>query len=71
MIPKGVDITPYSQDQILTMMSHINSYGRPELEDKSPYALFRFYFNQSVLDQLGIRFIRPNDIILKPSLLKR
>jgi len=70
VIPKGVDITPYTQDQIRLMMSHINSYGRPELEDRTPYAVFRFYHGQAALNKLGITYVRPNDIILRPSLLK-
>ena len=70
IIPKGVDISLYSQEQITLMMSHINSYSRPDLGDKSPYSLFRFYFGSTVTDRLGIQFIRPNDIILRPQLLK-
>ena len=42
IIPKGVDITPYSQVQIDTMMSHINSYRRKTLGNKSPYEMFAF-----------------------------
>ena len=69
VIPKGVDITPYTQEQVLTMMSHINSYGRPDLCDRSPRQLFEFYYGKEVLDKLGIAEIAPNNIILKPSLL--
>lgn len=70
IIPKGVDIAHYSQEQILLMMSHINSYGRPELGDKSPYEMFDFYFGSGMADKFGMKKIPPNDIILKPRLLK-
>ena len=51
------------------MMSHINSYSRPELGDKTPYEMFDFYFGKGMALKLGIRQIKPNDIILRPHLL--
>lgn len=70
VIPKGIDIGRYSPDKIELMMNHINSYGRPELGDKTPYAMFKFYYGKRILDLLGVKLIKPNDIILKPELLK-
>jgi len=70
VIPKGVDMGKYSQDKIDLMMNHINSYSRPELGDKSPYAMFEFYYSKRILDLLGVQLISSNDIVLKPELLK-
>lgn len=70
IIPKGTDIGKYTPDQIRLMMDHINSYSRPELGDKSPYAMFKFYYGQKVLRLLGINPVKPNGIALKPQLLK-
>lgn len=70
VIPKGDDIGKYDQDKIELMMNHINSYSRPELGDKSPYAMFSFFYGKQILDALGIKPIEPNAIILKPELLK-
>lgn len=69
VIPKGVDIARYDQDKILLMMSHINSYKRPILGDKSPYELFEFTYGKFVLEVFGLSRIDDDDIILKPSLL--
>jgi len=69
IIPKGVDIGRYTQEDINLMMDHINSYGRPELGDKSPYEMFEFYYGREILDLLGIHKIPANKIILKPELL--
>lgn len=69
IIPKGADIAKYDQDKILLMMSHINSYRRPVLGDKSPYELFEFTYGRLVLDVFGLRRIDDDDIILRPSLL--
>jgi len=69
IIPKGKDITPYTQEQVLLMMSHINSYARPDLGDKTPFELFEFCYGKSVMKKLNIKRIKPNDVVLKPSLL--
>lgn len=71
VIPKGTDIGPYSQDQVDLMMNHINSYSRPELGNKPPYALMEFYYGKTPLEKFRFSVIAPNDIVLKPSLLKR
>ena len=70
VIPKGVDIAKYSQEKILLMMSHINSYRRPILGDKSPYDLFEFTYGKIVLEVFGLSRIDDDDIVLKPSLLR-
>lgn len=71
VIPKGIDIGKYTQADINLMMDHINSYGRPELGDKSPYDMFEFYYGKEILDILGVHKIPANDIILKPELLNQ
>ena len=53
------------------MMNHINSYGRPELNDKSPYEMFAFLYGQDILDLLGVSFVPRDQVILKPSLLRK
>lgn len=70
IIPKGTDIGKYTQLQISLMMDHINSYSRPELGEKTPYAMFKFYYGKKVLDLLEVKLISPNEIILRPSLLQ-
>ena len=69
IIPKGIDIGIYEQQDISLMMDHINSYSRPELGDKSPYEMFEFYYGRDILELLGVKQIPANEIILKPSLL--
>lgn len=70
IIPKGKDISKYSQKQINLMMNHINSYARPELGDKTPYTMFKFYYGSKALNLLNASRIKPNDIVLSPQLLK-
>ena len=71
VIPKGVDIGQYTQDDIELMMNNINSYSRPELGNKPPYAMFSFFYGKKVLKAFHFEVVKPNDIILRPSLLKK
>ena len=70
IIPKGTDFALYTQEQISLMMSHINSYARKNLGDKSPYDVFAFQYGEDVLKKLGLRKIPSDKIILSPALLK-
>ena len=71
IIPKGTDISPFSLSQIERMMNHINSYGRPDLGDRSPYEVFSFLYGEEVLHKLHVSKIDRNKVILKPSLLRK
>jgi IS30 family transposase len=71
ILPKGVSFNDLTQDDINLMMSHINSYSREKLNDKSPIDMFDFLYGQGLSEKLGLFRIAPNDILLKPSLLKK
>lgn len=73
ILPKGSSFDRLSQKDVGLVMSHINSYSRPSLADKSPFQTFAFLHGQKCLDSL-LRLscqsiIQPENIILKPSLL--
>lgn len=70
IIPKGNDIGRYTQEQIDLMMSHINSYTRKKLGNKSPYEVFEFQYGKKVLDVFHLQKIPADEIILSPELLK-
>lgn len=70
IIPKGVDIGQYTQEQIDLMMSHINSYSRKRLGNKSPYEVFEFQYGKEILDAFHLKRIPADEIILSPELLK-
>ena len=52
------------------MMDHINSYKRKKLNNQSPHQLFSFLYGADVLERLDSHLIDPNEITLKPELLK-
>ena len=70
IIPKGVDIGQYSQEQIDLMMSHINSYARKNLGNKSPYDVFAFLYGEKILEAFNLKRIPADEIVLTPELLK-
>ena len=70
IIPKGTDIGRYTQEQIDLMMSHINSYSRKKLGNKSPYDVFEFQYGRNILDTFHLQKIPADEIILSPELLK-
>ncbi|HOM41901.1 MAG TPA: helix-turn-helix domain-containing protein [Clostridia bacterium] len=71
ILPKGVSFDNLEQSDISLMMSHINSYSREKLNDKTPFDMFGFIYGYDVLEKLGIYRIPANEILLKPSLLKK
>jgi len=71
ILPKGKSFDNLEQSDINLMMSHINSYSREKLSNKSPIEMFSFLYGWNTLKKLGISKIMPNDIILNSKLLKK
>lgn len=70
VLPKGTVFRDLTQDKVDLMMSHINSYTRKKLNNRSAYQLFSFFYGSDTADLLGQKEIPANNIILKPSLVK-
>lgn len=72
-LPKGSSFDDLVQEHINLMMSHINSYSRPSLHDKTPYEMFAFLYGDdtlsSLLRLLCLTIIPPDLITLKSSAL--
>jgi transposase, IS30 family len=71
IIPKGQTLDNYTQENINLMMNHINSYGRKNLGNKSPYEVFALLYGEDILKRMGATLIPPDEITLRPSLLKK
>lgn len=69
ILPKGKSFDDLTQSDINLVMSHINSYSREKLCDKSPLEMFAFLYGKDAHEKLGLRRIEPMEIMLKPSLL--
>lgn len=71
IIPKGTDIGRYTQKQINLMMSHINSYARSNLGNKSPYETFAFQYSEKILKAFDLQKVPADEIMLNPSLFNK
>lgn len=69
ILPKGTSFDGLTQTDIAKVLSHINSYSRPALNDRAPFDLFAFAYGADLLTQLGLSRIPADRIVLKPSLL--
>ena len=71
IIPKDVDFSNYTQEDINLMMSHINSYSMVKLGNKSTYDIFAFQYGKKILKSLGLQKISPDEITLTPKILSK
>lgn len=68
----GVSFDTLDQDDVNLVASHVASYSRGVLGDKTPYDTFVEKFGEpgrKLLDALGIVKIPPNEVTLDPMLL--
>ncbi|MCV6599668.1 MAG: IS30 family transposase [Alphaproteobacteria bacterium] len=71
ILHKGQSFDNLTQDDIILVMNHVNSYSRKKLNDRSPYETFSFYYGEDILRKLGYGPVAAESIIMKPNLLKR
>ena len=70
-VPKGRSFSKYSQADISLMMSHINSYARPSLGNKTPYEMLVFLYGECVCKALNISRIPADKVTLNPSIFQQ
>ena len=69
--PKGYTFDDLSQDDVTLMMNHINSMPRASLNGKAPVQVFRSLYGEETVTRLGLKYIPLEELLLKPSLLKK
>lgn len=69
VIPKGISLKLYTQDDLDLLCSHINSLYRESLDGKCPFDLIENYISKEILNKLNIRKIDDHKVILNPYLL--
>lgn len=73
--PKQTDLRALglnSQEKANLISSHINSYPKEKLNDKTSFSVLKFFNNEmaNLLFSYGLAEISPDEVILKPYLLK-
>ena len=70
IVPKGESFDDFTQNTVDLIFSNVNSVCRRVLNGKTPYDVFTFIYGRDVASLLGIKYIRPEDVIQSPLLLK-
>lgn len=71
IIPKGTSLERFTQPDISLMMNHINSYARKSLFGSTPYKIAKSVLPEDFFFLLGLEEIPMEQVLLKPSLLKK
>ncbi len=69
VIPQGVSLKCYTQDEVNLLCSNINSLFRGELDGKCPFDLVKQYIPSDVLNKMELKQIEPINVALIPELL--
>ncbi len=69
VLPKGTCFEELTQHDVSTVASAVNNYPRRSLGDKTPLQASAGLLPKELLDELGIVRMRPDEVVLKPSLL--
>ncbi|MEG1310354.1 MAG: IS30 family transposase [Bacilli bacterium] len=70
-IEQGKDLDKYTNEDIALMINHINNTKRESLDSETPYQLLLKKIGDENTKKLGLYYINPNDVILKPSLFNK
>ena len=69
ILPKGTSFDNLSQALVSLAMSHVNAYVRYVQSDKTPYEVFTMHYGTDAAAKLGIAYVDPRRVCLKPALL--
>ena len=69
-LPKGKSFANLTQEKVTLMMNHINSTARASLNGQTPFRLAQLLLHHSLLEALSFKAIAPDEVHLKPALLK-
>lgn len=70
VIPKGINMDRYTQEDITLLMNHINSEARDSLNGCTPYKLSLMLLNNKLHSIANLKEIDPDKVTLIPDLLK-
>lgn len=70
IVPKGFYIDGLSFEDSLLINSHLASYIKSSIKEKTPYDLLNFIHGDDICKALSLKRVRANEVILKPLLLK-
>ena len=70
ILPKGTSFDDLTQEEIRLLICHLNSVPREILHNRTPFACFTGEYEKKLLDLLTCSPVPPDEVCLKPALLK-
>lgn len=70
VIPKGYSMEYLTQEDASLLASHINSVVRDSLNGNTPYQMAEMLLDKRILAYAGIKYVSPDDVLLRPELLE-
>lgn len=70
ILPNKRNLDKLTQENLDLMFSHINSTPRASLGGRTPYEVFTYFYDDTVLKKLNIQKIEKDMVTLQPYLLK-
>lgn len=71
IFPKGQSLSSFSQDDVDTALSHLNSMARKSLNDVPAITLFETIYGKGIAARFNIRLIPPDQVCLLPDLISK
>ena len=71
IIPRHTDLNGFSNHQIHLLTRHINSYFREEYGNRTPFEMMVTKEQKKLLSSLELTPIPPDEVLLKPTLMKQ
>ena len=70
ILPKGTSFEFLTNKKVKLIETHINSYARKSLQNKTPYECFEFSYGADVCRALSLQSVPANNVTLNPSLVR-
>lgn len=70
IVPPGTSFDNFTQETVSMIFSHVNAVKRKNFNGKSAYDLFTFAFSSELAEAFGISYIKAEDVIQSPKLLR-
>lgn len=70
VLPKGKPLDEYDQEGMTLLANHINSTTRTSLNGRTPFELAQLLNSSQLLETLHLKAVKPDDIVLKPQLIR-
>jgi IS30 family transposase len=71
VLPKGTSFNDLDHQDVMLLQDNINSEARDSLNGCSPFKLSQLLLDKNLHQALNLKEIAPDDVFLKPELLKK